>query len=526
MKQLPIGISTLSAIRENDMVYIDKTALILPMVQKQGRYFLSRPRRFGKSLLVDTFKQLFEGNKALFAGLAIEQQWDWSQTYPVIKLDFADGHVRNRDELDQRLQQQLSDIRHDLKLPENQALDLAGNFSSLIRQAEQEYSAKVVILIDEYDKAILDNIEGPQQAAEIREGLKNFYSVMKAQDGSIQFIFMTGVTKFSKVSLFSGINHIQDISLHSRYSTLCGYSQTELEQGFADHLQNVDWQKLKHWYNGYHFCGEAVYNPYDILLFIDNDYRYRNYWFESGNPSFLLKLFQHYRYFLPALEQVEVGEEILNSFDIEKIDPITLLFQSGYLTIESSREKRERWLYQLKVPNQEVRQALNDHFINAYTEQLPSEKMPLQDRLYDCLFDGDLEGLQSLVTRLFAGIPWRNFTGNHLPESEGYYASVLYAFFASLNAVVIPEDITNHGQADLTVILGNNTYVMEFKRDHSTDYQTQTPNPALEQLQQRGYAEKYGNTKQSNSSVKKVFEVGMIFNSHARNLVQMDWREL
>ena len=516
-KKLPIGISTLSSIRENDMVYVDKTPLVWQMVQQPARIFLSRPRRFGKSLLVDTLKELFEGNQSLFEGLLIYDKWDWSKAYPVIKIDFAEGVLQNRTELEQHIDEVLHVHQKRLEISLS-ARSIQGRFAELIRNTREKYGQKVVVLVDEYDKPILDNIDHPERAVEMREGLKNLYSVLKGQDAHLHFVFMTGVTKFSKVSLFSGLNQLQDITLHEDYATICGYTQQDLETTFAGHLAGVDWEQLKTWYNGYRFLGDPVYNPYDILLFISGNRRYRNYWFETGNPSFLIKLFQQKAYFLPDLEQLEVSEEILDSFDVEMIDPVTLLFQSGYLTVERAFTGfGEQFMFLLKLPNREVRQALNSHLINGYTQSLASEKLKIQHQVFDCLNQGDLEQLQTVIKRLFANIPWRNFTNNDLPNSEGYYASVLYAFFASLNATIIPEDITNRGQADLTVQLGDYIYVMEIKLDKSADYQIQTPNPALQQIQDKDYAQKYRNQD------KTVFEVGLVFNQSQRNLVQLDY---
>ncbi|MBK5930705.1 PD-(D/E)XK nuclease domain-containing protein, partial [Halochromatium salexigens] len=330
---------------------------------------------------------------------------------------------------------------------------------------------------------------------------------------------------------------------------------------------------------------EPVYNPYDILLFISDGHSFRNYWFETGSPSFLIKLFQQRRYFLPDLEQLEVGEEILDSFDVERINPVTLLFQAGYLTVASTQVRRGRLMFRLKVPNQEVRLALNDQFISGYTG-LEETRIRLQDGLYDSLVAGDLPGLIALIKRLFAGIPWRNFTGKDLPDAEGYYASVLYAFFASLDAEIIPEDLTNHGQVDLTLKLAGYIYVIEIKlvRDArgkddrdlesnaitaaSATAQATAPatvvtvasedstallgnpasadlafgagagagagaelaanapaapatNPALAQIQARGYSQKY-----RQAPGKGLFEVGFVFSSAARNLIQADWRRL
>ena len=520
MQKLPIGINTFSSIRENDMVYVDKTPLIWEMVQQPARFFLSRPRRFGKSLLVDTLKELFEGNRVLFSGLYIEDKWDWSVSYPVIKIDFASGVLQSRAQLDERIEALLIQNQKRLGIDCRKHFDLAGYFEDLILQAREKYGQKVVVLVDEYDKPILDNIEHPERAAEVREGLKNFYSVLKGQDAHLQFIFMTGVTKFSKVSLFSGLNQLKDITLDERYASICGYTQTDLETSFAEHLKDVNWQQLKGWYNGYQFLGESVYNPYDILLFISGNYRYRNYWFETGNPSFLIKLFQQKAYFLPDLERLEVSEEILDSFDIELINPVTLLFQSGYLTIKKVyTDVMGELAFVLAVPNQEVKMALNNQLIDGYC-QIDTEKKALRIELYKLLHQGDIEQLKPMLQRLFASIPWRNFTNNDLPNSEGYYASVLYAFFASLNATIIPEDITNRGQADMTVMLGDFIYVMEIKLDKSTDYQVQMPNSALQQIQDKAYAQKYLNQG------KKVIEVGLIFSQVQRNLVQLDWRQI
>ena len=399
----------------------------------------------------------------LFRGLHIHDQWDWSQRHPVILVDFAAGVVQSRAELDRRIRHLIDTNGQRLGIDcDWEHKDIPGCFGDLIARVHEHTGQRAVVLIDEYDKPILDNIEHPERAAELREGLKNLYSVLKAQDAHLRFVFLTGVSKFSRVSLFSGLNQLRDITLSAPFATICGYTQHDLETTFAEHLAGVDWDELRRWYNGYRFLGEPVYNPYDILLFISDGHRYRNYWFETGSPSFLIKLFQQRRYFLPDLEQLEVGEEILDSFDVERINPVTLLFQAGYLTVASTQVRRGRLMFTLKVPNQEVRLALNDQFISGYTG-LEETRIRLQDGLYDSLVAGDLPALIATLKRLFASIPWRNFTGNDLPEAEGYYASVLYAFFASLDAEIIPEDLTNHGQVDLTIKLAGYIYVIEIK---------------------------------------------------------------
>ena len=515
MKNLPLGINSLSMLRESDCIYVDKTRYIHALTRIPGRYFLSRPRRFGKSLFVDTLKELFEGNQRLFQGLYIHDLWDWSRRFPVIVIDFAGGVIESRRALDEKILEMLASQRKRLGVTTDKT-SISGIFGDLIEETAHRYGQRAVVLVDEYDKPILDNIDKPDVAGEIREGLKNLYSVLKAQDSNLQFVFMTGVSKFSKVSLFSGINQLKDITLSEAYSSVCGYTQQDLSNCFGEHLANADWTAIKHWYNGYNWTGqETVYNPYDILLFISEGQRFRNYWFETGSPAFLLKLFRQNQYFLPELENLEVSEEILESFEVERINPVTLLFQAGYLTIQQAVSRRGRCRYQLRIPNFEVRMALSDQFIDVYTDSV-NERSSLQDSLYEVLEKADLTGLVHTVKRLFAAIPWRNFIHSQLPDYEGYYASVLYAFFASLDATIIPEDISNRGQADMTVILGQQVYVMEFK---VIDGETLDANPALAQLQQRRYADKY-----RGDPAKTVYEVGWIFSRSLRGLVRADWQ--
>ena len=415
---------------------------------------------------------------------------------------------------EQRILKVLRQNSERLGIPWGEASDIPGRFQDIILGCTVKYGVPVVVLVDEYDKPILDNIDKPEIAAEMREGVKNLYSVLKGQDANLQFVFMTGVSKFSKVSLFSGVNQLKDITISKDFATICGYTTNDLRQYFNDHLDGEDMDELRLWYNGYSWRGDAVYNPYDILLFLSEGREYGNYWFETGSPSFLLKLFKKERYFLPSLENVEVSEEILDSFDVEKINPITLLFQTGYLTIVHDVFRNRRHVFKLKVPNFEVKSALSNHFINVYTD-LVNEKTGIQDSLYGILESGDMEGLVGVIKRLFASIPWRNFTNNDLPDCEGYYASVLYAFFSSLDAQVIPEDITSQGQVDMTVKLGGNIYVMEIK---AVDSDTVEGNPALDQIISRGYASKY-----TGEPGKTVRQLGLVFSRKLRNLVKADF---
>ncbi|MGC8926503.1 MAG: AAA family ATPase, partial [Myxococcota bacterium] len=317
MKKLPIGIQTFEKIIGENYCYVDKTEIIYRLINSGTYFFLSRPRRFGKSLLIDTIKCLFEGREELFKGLWIEGRWDFSKRYPVIKIDFGSGVFKEREELRKGIFYILDENRRAL------GVEIGGHtltntyLNDLIVRAVEKYGERVVILIDEYDKPILDNIEDPEVAREMREELKNLYSVLKGADAYIKFVMLTGVSKFSKVSLFSGLNNLSDITLDERYATICGYTQSEFESVFREYLDGVDMEKVKLWYNGYNWLGEKVYNPFDILLFLDSPTRaYKNYWFETGSPTFLMKLLKERRYFIPELEEIKAGEELIGSFDV------------------------------------------------------------------------------------------------------------------------------------------------------------------------------------------------------------------
>ena len=297
LKNLPLGISTLSLLLESNGIYVDKTEYAYNLIKQPGRFFLSRPRRFGKSLFVDTLKEIFEGNQKLFEGLYIHGKWDWSKKYPVIKLDFAGGGGKNQNELDLRLSALLQQNKDRLGVHYD-SLDLEDNFSKLISGVSSKYGKRVVVLVDEYDKPILDNINNTQVAREIRDALKTFYGVLKEQDANLQFVFMTGVTKFSKVNLFSGLNQLKDITISKFYSSICGYTDKDLEEYFSEHLSGSNPEEVRNWYNGYNWTGsESVYNPYDILLFLSKKFSFQNYWFETGSPTFLIELFRKNQYF-------------------------------------------------------------------------------------------------------------------------------------------------------------------------------------------------------------------------------------
>jgi Predicted AAA-ATPase len=277
-RNLPIGIQTFEKIRLDNCYYVDKTKHIGDLISQGTYFFISRPRRFGKSLLIDTVKCLFEGKRDLFKGLYIENHWDWSKTFPVIRISFGAGVLNSREQLDKRIADQLAEIRQSLQLPTSTALDLPGTFRQLIIQANNSYQERVVILVDEYDKPILDNILKPDTATEMREGLKSIYSVIKDSDAYVKFSLITGVSKFSKVNLFSGANNYQDITLTPEYSSICGYTDKDIDTVFAPELPGLDRDEIRRWYNGYNWRGESVYNPFDALLLF-REREFKPFWF-------------------------------------------------------------------------------------------------------------------------------------------------------------------------------------------------------------------------------------------------------
>ena len=289
MKKLPIGIQTFSEIINEDYLYIDKTGIAYSLIDRFKYVFLSRPRRFGKSLFLDTLHNIFEGNRELFRGLLIEEQWNWEVKYPVIQISFSGG-IHSKADLEEDLLQILYSNEERLGLECANKSKAKYYFADLIKKAFQKYNQKVVILIDEYDKPILDNIENIPEALLIRDGMRDFYTKIKENDRYLRFAFLTGVSKFAKMSIFSGLNNLEDISLNPDYGNICGYTQRDLETSFAPYLEGVDMEQVKRWYNGYNFLGDSVYNPYDILLFIRNQRMFKNYWFETGTPKFLIEL--------------------------------------------------------------------------------------------------------------------------------------------------------------------------------------------------------------------------------------------
>ncbi|MCB4205195.1 ATP-binding protein [Deferribacterales bacterium Es71-Z0220] len=510
LKKLPIGIQTFSEIIEGNYIYIDKTEEAYKLIQEYKYIFLSRPRRFGKSLFLDTLKELFEGNKKLFEGLYIYDKWNFQEKYPVIKISWA-GDLTTLEKVKDRAMDIFKTNQRLLGIECENNNNPSSCFNELIQKAYEKYNQKVVILIDEYDKPILDVIENIEQAKINREFINGLYSIIKDNDAYIRFAFLTGVSKFSKASIFSGLNMLTDISLNPKYGNICGYTQNDIETTFRPYFENADMEKVKKWYNGYNFLKDNVYNPFDILQFISNEFVFDNYWFESGTPSFLIKLIKEKDYFLPNLTNLIVDKKILSSFDIENIDLEVILFQSGYLTIEKVIEDEllSSIEYKLSIPNLEVQVSLNDYIIN----YLFKGDNRVKKSLIKSLYYENLEDLKSALTTLFASIPYNNFTKNDLNLYEGFYASVIYTYLASLGVKVIGEDVTNKGRIDLTLFVGDKIYILEFKVDSKKG-------EALSQIKKRKYAEKYLNDN------KQIYLIGIEFSSEEKNIINFEWEKL
>jgi hypothetical protein len=508
-KKLPIGLQNLREMRTQGYVYVDKTAHVARLADQGKYYFLARPRRFGKSLLVDTLAEAFAGSRELFEGLYLDDHWDWSRTYPVLRFDFSAGVLRNREELDATLldQLRLNHQRHGLTWQEA-PIHLA--LSQLVRNLSAA-GAPVVLLIDEYDKPILDNLTEPDVARALREGLRNFYSVIKGLDAHLRFVLLTGVSKFTKVSLFSGLNNLEDITLDPDAATVCGYTHAELITAFADDLDGVDLEEVRRWYNGYNFLGEPVYNPFDILLYLRHR-EFKPYWFETGTPTFLIDLLRQHQFVIAEADDYWASEDLLGAFDVEAIEPEALLFQTGYATVRERQARPNGFRYRLGFPNHEVRVSLPRAILHRY---VPSrrEQQRAEDRVFAAVERDDPDALRPALHAFFASIPHDWYRRNNLSGYEGYWASLVYCLFAALGVETRAEEASNQGQVDLVIEYQGRIWLLEFKLAETDGGQQ-----ALEQIKNRGYHQRYAK--------QPVTLIGMDFSREQRNLVGFAWERL
>lgn len=522
MKKLPIGIQSFENIRQG-YVYIDKTKYVYELIDSGKVYFFNRPRRFGKSLLIDTFKCLFECRKELFEGLWIYDKWDWEIKYPVIRLDM--GSFKNK-----TLQEFESDLKHNLKLlyteygieEFNEKVSPKAQIHELIIHFREKTGQKVVVLIDEFDKPILDNIEKKEYAVEVRDYLRSFYEIFKSLDEHLNFLFITGVSKFSRVSLFSGLNNLNDISLKPSVGTMVGYTEQEILENFKGYLTGIDIERMRYWYNGYNFLGgERVYNPFDVLQFLDSK-QFDNYWFKSGTPSFLIKVLRDRQEEpdLTRLERVELGSSLLDTFDVYTMPQEVLLYQTGYLTIEEKIEDFSGVRYRLGIPNFEVRSSLNRELLFSYLEAVEVvNHESLASKTRQAVLNDDVVGFIETVKALFAGIPYQNYTRNELMKYEGYYSSVLYAYLNGVGLDVTVEESVAGGRIDMVVKVpevfkpDGAVYVIEFKV-----VENEATGESLQQIKEKKYHAKYAG--------RKCFCIGLEFSKGKRAIVYGQWEQV
>ena len=504
-RRLPIGIQNFREIREDDYYYVDKTSYLRRLLDEGKHYFLSRPRRFGKSLFLDTCKELFEGNGPLFDGLDIHPNWDWSVHSPVLRLSFGSGNFKRSDDLHAEVMDRLEALGEEAGVPARYNTASA-RFQHLIRTLRKRTGRRVAVLIDEYDKPILDALEEPEVARANRDFLRGLYAVIKDCDADILFSFITGVSKFSRVSPFSGLNNLIDITLDPRYSAICGYTDEDLDSVFEPELPGLDREEIRSWYNGYNWLGERnVYNPFDILLLFRRR-EFGAWWFETGTPTFLLETLFRRRVSSLELGDMLGSDELLSAFDVDHMATEALLFQTGYLTIRRTERRGGQMYYRLGYPNREVRQSLNESLLYRMTGDA-SRRASHSARLYDLLAANDFDGLETLFHAFFASIPNEWYANNEIARYEGYYASVFYSYFAGLGLDIVVEDSSSHGRLDMAVHFNGQIYLFEFKVVEMTPV-----GAAMDQLKARRYADKY------RAEGQPIYLIAVEFSRDARNL--------
>jgi len=514
MKKLPIGRQDFASLIEEGNLYVDKTEHIFRLMQSGAFIFLSRPRRFGKSLLVSTLKEIFEGNRELFHGLWIEDKIDWER-YPVIHIDFNLMNYRSNSlavELDATMDQNAQ--KNNIVLA---STDYKGKFKELL-QTLSSNGKKVVVLIDEYDKAITDflDYDDEERVQENVRTLKNFYSTLKSLDSCIHFAFITGVSKYGKVSIFSDLNNLYDISNSPDFSTLLGWTQEEVLTNFQPYLERIEremglpmprlLEAIRRVYNGYSWDGETtVYNPFSLLNFFSNR-QFGNYWFTTGTPSFLTHLLKKRRIPAYELEGISGPNSILESADVSSIDPVSLLFQTGYLTIKKiDRSDPTRPKYMLSYPNEEVKDSFLKNLLADYAEQpVFHTAYTYTERMREALEIGDLDRFFEVLSSLFASIPYQITA-----TQESYFHTVVHVVLTLTGFVTHSEIPTNQGRMDAVVDTGKHIYLFEFKMRESAD-------DALAQIRAKGYPERF------RAEGKTLTLVGVAFDAAQKNI--REWK--
>ena len=509
MRKLPIGIQTFEEIRKGGYLYVDKTAMVYQIANVGKPYFLSRPRRFGKSLLLSTFEAYFQGRKDLFRGLAIEgMETEWTE-YPVLHLDLNAEKYDCKEALERMLSRNLT--LWEERWGKDGAEDtLASRFAGVLRRAYEQSGKQVVVLIDEYDKPLLQALLDAPLLDEYRRILKAFYGVLKSADRYLRFVFLTGVTKFAQVSVFSDLNQLNDISMKPAYATLCGITQAELMQVFRPELENLASRmectleevvkQMSRRYDGYHFHPEAtgVFNPFSVLNAFDAG-ELGNYWFQTGTPTYLVDLLKQSDYDLRLLvDGVEVAASAFSEYRAEANNPLPMIYQSGYLTIKDY--DKEVYLYTLAFPNDEVRYGFLNFLVPYYTRVTDDETGFHIAKFMRELRAGDVDAFMERLQVFFAGIPYE-LSDN----TERHYQAIFYVVFALLGQFIETEVRSARGRADAVVKTKDSVYVFEFKLNGSAE-------EALKQIDGKGYLIPYV------LEGKRLVKVGVNFSKETRNV--------
>ena len=501
--------------RRRNCYYVDKTPHIKRLIDDGKYYFLSRPRRFGKSLLVSTLKELFEGNEKLFQGLYIHDRWDWTVSNPVVRLSF-DSKYSELGDLENNLENQLTWLE---KFAGIEPSNISGpdRFNNLILSLYRKTGQQVVILVDEYDKPILDVLDNKKQAEANRAYLQGVYGIIKGCADEVRFAFFTGISMYSKVSLFSGLNILEDISLDPEFATICGYTDSDIDTVFAPELKGLDRDEIRHWYNGYSWLGEEkVYNPFDVLLLFRKR-QFKPYWYETGTPQYLYKMLAEGEINTLNLENLEMPERELASFDLETVSVNALLFQCGYLTIVGHEAQSEGINYSLYYPNHEVRLSLNQQLVGAVSGNFAQAKKRAKS-MARFLADNDFEEFKAELSSFFSSIPNEWYARNPMQHYEGFYASMAYACFTAIGVDVKGEESTSLGRSDLVVEHAGEVFVMEFKVAKQPKEQDKVEAEAVDaiaQIRENDYAGKYRHRR------GKIHLLGVVFNGAKHNVAMI-----
>ena len=508
----PIGIQNFGEVRRNGYAYVDKTALLYKLVSEGKYYFLSRPRRFGKSLFLSTLESYFCGEKELFEGLAVsELEHDW-KSYPILHLDLNSREYKDDSSLDAELNRHL-EAWEKLYGDEYKERDLEERFIHVINHAYEKTGKQVVILVDEYDKPLLQAIGNDALQAAYRSKLKAFYSVLKTLDAKIRFAFLTGVTKFGKVSVFSDLNNLIDLSFDRRYSSICGITESELHDNFDESVRKLAetngltrdecYKRLARDYDGYHFDYDTpgIYNPFSVLNTLASD-RFRDYWFETGTPSFLVYQLKKTEYPLESMTEEELTTDTLNSIDIMDENPLPLLYQSGYLTIKSYDKEFD--CYQLCFPNREVEQGFIRYLLPFYTPKTKDKSSYAISQFVKDVRSGDANAFMRRLEGFFA-----NGDYQVMGDLEVYFQNTLYVIFRMMGFYVEVERHTTNGRMDIVIQTPEYIYIMELKINQSADI-------ALQQIEEKGYAKAFMNDS------RKLYKIGVSFSTEKR-LIE-DWK--